>query len=137
MPVFFDYKIAAGNNNAGGLTNIGSIVPSGNIAFMEPIARPNWNPGIQRIRLDVVTYSGGYASQVWVLGFCTFAQYDKLLADYCGGGQSGKVTIRTRYRNHSYANYNAVMHVKIPDPFQSTGQGYQNLELTFRKLIAI
>lgn len=137
MVAFFGYKIAAGNNNAVGLVNIGSIVPSSHIAFIEPIARPNWNPGIQRIRLDALTYSAGYPSQAWVMGIVTFQQYDYLISTFCGGGQSGKVTITTRYRNHSYANYNAVLNVPIPDSFQSTGQGFQNLQLIFRKLIAL
>lgn len=137
MPAFQDYKIAAGHNNAGSLVNIGLIVPSSHIAFIEPIARPNWNPGIQRIRLDVITYSAGFISQKWVMGILTFQQYDYLLSTYCGGGQSGHVTIRTRYRNHAYANYNATLHVPTPDELQSTGQGYQIVPLTFRKIIAL
>lgn len=137
MVAFQDNKIAAGNNNAVGLVNIGLIVPSSHIAFIEPIARPNWNPGIQRIRLDALTYSAGYPAQVWIMGIVTFQQYDYLLSTYCGGGQSGKVTVRLRYRNHAYANYNAVLHVPVPDTFQSTGQGFQNLQLLFRKLIAL
>lgn len=137
MVAFQDNKIAAGWNNAVSLTNIGLIVPSSHIAFVEPIARPNYNPGIQRIRLDALTYSAGYPSQTWLMGFLSFIHYDYLLSTYCGGGQSGKVTVRLRYRNHAYANYNAILNVPIPDPSQSTGQGYQNVGLIFRKLIAL
>lgn len=137
MPAFTDYQIAAGHNNAAGLVKIGLIVPSSNIAFTEPVARPNWNPGIQRIRLDTISYSAGYRSQVWSMGFLTYAQYDYLLSTYCGGGQSGKVTVRTRYRTTSYANYNATLSVPIPDELQNNGQGYQQVPLTLKKLIAI
>jgi hypothetical protein len=137
MPAFQNYQIAAGWNNAAGLVNIGLIVPSSHIAFVEPIAKPNWNPGIQRIRLDGLSYSAGYSSQTWTLGFVTLQQYDYLLSTYTGGGQSGKVTIKTRYRNHAYANYNAIMSIPIPDELQATGQLYQSVPVTFRKLVAL
>lgn len=137
MVAFQDNKIAVGWNNAAGLVNIGAIVPSSHIAFIEPIARPNWNPGVQRIRLDGLTYSTGYPSQVWLMGFITFQQYDYLLSTYCGGGQSGKVTVRVRYRNHAYANFNAIMSIPVTDQLSATGQLFQNVPITFKKLVAL
>jgi hypothetical protein len=137
MPAFFDYKIAAGWNNAGSLTNIGAVVPSSNIRFFEPVARPSWNPGTIKIRLDALTYVAGYPSQVWLFQFMTFAQYAHFRTTWCGGAYSGKVTIRTRYQNANYFNANAIAILPVPDSFQATGQGYQNVSVLMRKIIAI
>jgi hypothetical protein len=137
MPAFTSYSIAAGHNNAAGLVVVGLIVPSSHIAFFEPVARPSWNPGITRIRLDAMNYQAGYDSQEWLFQFMTFAHYAYFRTTYCGGGYSGKVTIRTRYQTASYFNANAIASLPLPSQLQSTGQGYQNVPVVMRKIIAL
>ena len=140
MVAFFDYKIAAGNNNAAGLVNIGTITPSSGILFPEPVARPNYTPGVHKIRLDGLDYQAGYASHVWMMPFLDWRHYDHLRTTYCAGGYSGKVTIRTRYMLVSYANYNAILHLPPPDQIldKNVGWGYNNyIPLTFTRLVAL
>lgn len=137
MPTFTNYAIAAGHNNTGGYTKFGAIVPTSHIAFHEPIARPNYNPGIRHIRMDGRVYITGYPSQVWIIGFMSFIQYDYLLTTYCGGGYSGLVSVKTRYLSVDYDDYNATLTLPTSDSLQSTGIGYQAVPLTFSRLIAI
>jgi hypothetical protein len=137
MPAFTDYSIAAAWNNAAGLVKVGLIVPASHIAFFEPVGRPSWNPGITRIRLDAMNYQAGYESQEWLFQLMTFAHYAHFRTTYCGGGYSGKVTIRTRYQNTAYFNANAIAALPPAPELQSTGQGYQNVIVTMRKIIAL
>ncbi len=138
MPAFQDNKIAAGHNNTGGLINIGLIVPSGNIAFPEPVVMPSYNPGILRIRLDTLAGTSGFPSQIWLMPFLTYEQYDYLLATYCGGGQRGFVTIRTRIRKNPYANYNATLVVPTQDELanNNVGWGWQQVPLPIIRMVA-
>jgi hypothetical protein len=134
---FTDYKIAAGVSNTGGLAPIGSIVATSNIAFPEPAgAQGSYTPGIIKIRLDQQLVTVGKSRQVWLLYGLTFEQYRYLQSTYCGGGFSGKVTIRTRWQHTSYANYNAVLQLQHEN-LQETIQGYASVALTFVDLVVI
>ncbi len=82
----FDYQIAAGNNNAAGLTNIEAIVPAGNIAIQPPVARGYKNPGLLKIRGNGLSFLSGYASQVWLMVYLTYEQYAHLKTTYCSSG---------------------------------------------------
>lgn len=136
MPAYTDYALAAGNNNAAGLVKVGLIIPSSHIAFDEPIALPNFNPGIRKIRMDQHVYITGYKYQVWIFGFITYIQMDYLISTYGGGGYSGDVTIKTRYRSGSYFNANAVIDIPT-EGLISTGIGYQSVAIQLRKIIPI
>ena len=137
MPAFHDYKIAAGWNNAGGLVNIGTIIPPGNIRFFEPVARGNWNPGLRRVGLDGHVSTAGFRSQIWLIQSMTYAQYDYLLSTFCAGGFSGNVTVRTRFRTTGYANYNAILEVPAADELDDTGRNYFSVRLLLKRLVAI
>lgn len=140
MPVFQDYQIAAGHNNAAGLVNIGAITPSSGIPFPEPVARPNYTPGNHKIRLDGLDYVTGYAAHTWLMPFLDWRHYAYLQTTYCAGGYSGLVTIRTRYMSVAYANYNATLRIPTPDEIldKNVGWGYNNLiPLTFTRLVAL
>ncbi len=137
MTAYQEHSIAAAWNNAAGLVRFGLITPSGNVPFFEPITRPSWNPGITRIRLDGLNYQAGYSSQEFLFQFMSFHHYAYFRTTYCAGGYSGKVTIRTRYQNSGYFNANAIAILPLPQEMQSTGQGYQNVIVTMRRIIAI
>lgn len=138
MP-WFDYQIAAGNNNAAGLTNIESITPSGNIAFPPPAARGYKNPGTRRVRGNGVSTYTGYVSQIWRMVSLTYEQYAYLKTTYCGGGYSGPVTVRTRFGTAAYANYNAVLNIPTEADLAQVdyGWGYQPAVLTYTRMVAL
>jgi hypothetical protein len=137
MVAFQDYKIAAGYDNAGGLVNIGTIIPASNILFPEPIARPNYTPGQRNVRGDGRLYMNGSASQIWLMTRITFAQWDYAKETWCEGGYSGFVTIRTRYVVKTYSNYNAVLTLLSESELDGDGIGYKNVPFTFTRLRAI
>lgn len=137
MPVRFDYQIAAGHNNAAGLTNIESLVPSGNIAFPPPAARGNRNPGITRIRANGVATQSGYPAQVWRMVWLTYEQYAYLKTTYASGGYSAAVTVRTRFGSGDYANYNAVLNIPYESDLNDVGWGYRDVSLTLTRMVAL
>ena len=139
MPTFTDYRIAAGHNNAAGLTKLGKITPSGDIPFTEPTAKLNYSPGTARLRLDAGIYAAGFKSQEWTLGFVTLKQYDYLKTTYCAGGYSGLVTVRTRWNSGSYANYNATLQLPTEAQLEQFrgGNKWVNVPVKLMNLVAI
>lgn len=114
----YDYQIAAGNNNAAGLVNIETIVPSGDVAFYPPEGYASYDPGIFRVRGNGLTTTAGFAATAWVWTRLTRAQFEYLQDTYCASGWSGLVTIRTRIGRRTYANYNAVLTLTKPKDSQ-------------------
>jgi hypothetical protein len=139
MPAFTDYKIAAGHNNAGGLTLIGLIVPAGDIAFPEPTARLSYSPGVRRVRLDQQLYVAGFPAQTWEMPFLSLPQYQYLKTTYCGGGYSGLVTVRTRWNAGAYAHFNAVLQVPLEPELESlqAGNKWVRVPLKLMNLVAL
>ena len=135
MPAFTEYAIAAGWNNAAGFVKIGLIVATSNIAFAEPAAQQGYTPGQVIPRLDLLTTTVGISSQLWTLGM-TWEQYRYFQTTYCAGGFGGKMTVKTRWQNTAYANYNAVVRLQSENlNFNMTG--FEDVQLTFFDLRAI
>jgi hypothetical protein len=116
MTVFYpDLKIAAGHNNAAGLTSIETITASGDSRpFVYPQAWPRFNPGQFKVRSDQSLYIRGKAATGWQFSFLTKNQYEYLRDTYCAGDFDGNVTIRTRAGRIAYANFNARMYLPKP-----------------------
>lgn len=137
MPAFTDHKIAAGWNNAGSLTKVGLIVATSNIAFPEPSgAQGGYNAGTIKQRMDLQLVVTGFNREQWMFNMLTYPQYRYLQTTYFAGGFSGKLTIRTRWQENSYANYNCVGQL-AHDNLQTTQQGYLMVGLTLLDLVAI
>ena len=130
MPAFTDYQIAAGHNNVAGLQKLALVVATSNIAFPDPAAQQNYNPGKTVMRLDLKTTKVGVKSQIWMMGV-TWEQYRYMQTTY-----EGYVTIRTRWQNNAYANYNASLIVPTEN-LQFTLNGYANVPFLLMDLRAI
>lgn len=130
----YAYKIAAGANNAAGLVNIESLVPSGGTAFYPPEGYGGYNPGQFRIRADGTVYIAGFASTVWRFKKLTRKQYDYLRSTYCGSSYSGNVTIATRTGADSYSNLTGVLILPIPADMERHFTVWQNVDLRFVRL---
>lgn len=137
MP-FYDYRIAAGNNNAAGLVNIESITPTSDKPFSAPNNFGQFDPGQFRIRADGKVYVAGFGVASWVFSAMTKAQYRYLMETYCNNSYSGLVTIRTRTDDpDTYANYNAVMILpKLPEMRKVTS-GFADCSVRFMRLESI
>jgi hypothetical protein len=74
----------------------------------------------------------------WRVQYLTYKQYKKIKTDYCGGGYSGLVTIKTKTDDDaSYSDYNAVL--QLPPTFKPDNEMglIPELELVFVRLEAI
>lgn len=132
-------KIAVGNNNAAGLTAFTAIVPSGDIAFTEPLELPNYNPGVLKIRGTGIGVRVGFPSTRHLFGYWTLKQYLYLQVTYCGGegNYTGAVTVRTRKGGSSAANYNAIINLPTPDQMEYQGQYYIAPAITYTRMRAL
>lgn len=135
----YEYSIAAGYNNAGGLVNIENIVPSSDIAFYPPIAYNTFSRGILRVRADQTSVITGFQVVRWLFAIITRAQWRYLQATYTTGGNSysGPVTIRTHGEDGFYHNYNAIMTIPPISELKLQPLAYQDVEVTFKKVEAI
>jgi len=141
-----NYQLAAGNNNAGGLTALTSITDSNSIPFIMPRGKGSRNRGVKRDRLNATQATSGFDSLVWNFTAITLDQYNLLLSTY-----EGLVTVKISLTSTSFANYNAVM--VVPDEDELTyvktinllawaglgviGPGYRDVPITLRKLEAL
>lgn len=138
------YKIAAGYNNAGGLTLIQNLTDSNGAYFMSPRGIPYRTRGEPRVRLDGTIARVGDDSTQWYFKGMTVGQYWLLINTY-----EGKVTISTTVTSTTFANYNAIL--DVPDErdleyhiFHGLhknpnfiGAGYNGVILTFTRLEAL
>lgn len=134
-----DYQIAAGYNNAAGLVKISSITPSSDVPFVDPKAYNGYNPGVLKIRGDGTMFYAGYGSDVWTFGYLTVAQYTYLQTAFGGGAGSfaGKVTIKTRIGTATYANYNAILNIPLPNELEFQAGYWLNVPLRFTRMVAL
>ena len=103
-----DYKLAAGHNNAAGLTAITSIT-DGTLALTEPLQLPFYSRGIRRNRTNGSVNRAGMPATAFVFGYLTLSQWAYLRANY-----EGLVTVRLALGSGTFANYNAAL--ALPDP---------------------
>lgn len=120
LPLFSDYQIAAGNNNAAGLTAFEEIVPSGeDMYFIAPSGAGGYDPGVFEIRGNGTATFNGFKRQVLTFSYCTFPIANHLNDTYCSGNYNGLVTLRTKLEpDDSFANYNAIMYLPKPSEWQ-------------------
>lgn len=139
MAIYYEYKIAAGFNNAGGLQFIQAITPTNDKPFVPPRAYSTWSDGILRVRADFSRYVTGKISFTWPFDKLTVAQYQYLVTTYCtdDNGYSGPVTVRTRNRGGGFANYNAVLVVPALPELDRKYLNYRNVVITFNDAVAI
>jgi hypothetical protein len=139
-----DYKLAAGNDNAGGLVLVTSITDANGVNYVMPQGLPYRFRGVRAIALNGVMNFIGFNSAEWLFSVMTLAQYAKMLSTY-----EGLVTIRHGQTSASFANYNAVL--TMPDERDMdyavlngsvydagfVGPGYRNVVASLRKLEAL
>lgn len=135
----YSYQIAAGNNNAAGLTNIEDITPSGDEAFLAPDGIGKYRPGATaQIRGDGTIVWAGYPSTSWEFSYLTLAQIRYLQTTYCSNGYSGLVTIRTHTdNNETYANFNAVMILPVLPDTPLLYPVITNYSIRFTRMVAL
>lgn len=139
MSITYGYKIAAGHNQAGSLIDIQAITPTGDKPFVPPRAYSSWSDGIIRTRADGAKYVTGRVSFTWPFDVLTTAQYRYLVTTYCtdDDGYSGLVTVRTRKRDGTFANYNATIYVPALPELDRKYLSYRNVVITFAEVVAI
>lgn len=136
-----EYKIAAGWNNASGLTGLeGVMIANDFLPFKTFRSWGTYSPGEAVIRGDGTIVFDGYPSCQWIFGVITRMQVQYLQDTYCGGSYSGKVTIRTSTDNvntttglPAYENYSAVMLLSA----LGDRRYYKNYTISFAKLVAL
>lgn len=139
-----EYQLAVGYNNAAGLRGLEGIFISND--FQPFKAFRSWgtySPGEVIIRGDGTEAYDGYPTCQWIFGGMTRLQLDYLMTTYCGGGYSGRVTVRTVTDavgvdgRLTYANFNAVMRLtRLPDA-TVRGRAYANYPITFTRMVAL
>jgi hypothetical protein len=103
MPAFIpEYSIAAGHNNAAGLTEFSSLTDTNGVKLVMPRAIPYRMEGQLKISTNGVPAYDGYDSQDFEFKVLLVAQYELLRDTY-----TGLVTIRTALDGATFANYNA------------------------------
>ena len=108
--------IAAGHNNAGGLTIISSLTDANGVKLFMPRSNPYTETGELRIRANASPAYVGEDSQDWEFSVLLMTQY-KLLKDT----YTGLVTVKASLDGVSYANYNASAWL---DPISAGQYGY-------------
>jgi len=133
MVHFSQHQIASGFNNVAGYDYVGELVGSDGLQFSEPVgANHGFNPGKVIVRLDGLTATAGKNKQTFVMGM-SFAQYIYLQDTYLGGGFSGKVTVRTRWMDNAWDDYNAILTIQS-EGMPPVWGGYREVQWTYSDL---
>lgn len=124
----YSFGISAGWNVATP-TNIETITPTNGTRFYPPSIEPVYNAGIEKIQLDGLDSTSGFASVPWFWNKLTNIQEWYLFYTINGGHRRGKVTINTltndfTTKTGAYVRRNAIMY--LPDPAQRNYQIYPN-----------
>ena len=147
MPYYEQYQLAAGNNNAAGLSPIETILAGYEaISVGLPSVPPQAWGTFQKSNNIAIRGNGralfrGFPFSTWPFGFISFTQIEGLRTNYCGGGYDGFVTVRTRTDTHAtYANFNAVMTLpqlgSIPQS-SYRHNGIISYTITFTRMVAL
>lgn len=137
-----DLQIAAGHDNAAGLTAIESVLTADASALGLVQSYGNYTLGLKRFRSDGTLYHAGFPSTRWVFSVMSFVQYREIQATYCGGvgGFSGLVTIRTNtVRADTYGNWNATLLLPHPNELQITSSRayFRDVPLSFIRMVQV
>lgn len=97
-----NHQIAAGNNNAAGLTAFNALIDSNGVKFVFPRAVPYHEAGLLVIGANGAPAYDGFAKQDFEFRIMTVAQYELLKGTY-----TGLVTVKTSINGSTFANFNA------------------------------
>lgn len=112
---FQSHQIAAGHNNAAGLTNIETLTDSLGRRFKPVQDFMQFSLGIPLIRGDGITVPTGQISFKWTSNLLYLEQWYYLYNTLLSNSLSGLVTVRTRqFQPSTYANYNATLYINNP-----------------------
>jgi hypothetical protein len=97
-----NYQIAAGNNNAAGLTLVSSLTDSNGVKLVMPRATPYHESGELAIASNATPTYRGFNTQDWAFTVLLLPQYELLKGTY-----TGLVTVKTSINGATFVNYNA------------------------------
>lgn len=103
-------RIAAGKNNTAGYTDFEAITDANGNQMGEIKTLGTWENGEEILTLGGTVRDEGFPYFEFRISPMLYALDEKLSTDYCSGGRSGHVTVRTRrFRDDDYVNCNALM----------------------------
>lgn len=135
-----DYKIYAGNNQAGNLALITSYSDTASVAFIEPAGIAYTTRGELVFKSNGVPDYRGFAAIDWIFGWLSYKQWE-----YAKTNWAGLVTIKAAVNSSTFANFNAVLRLEDPNDMtkenivEKTYQGlaFINAPFHFTKLEAL
>jgi hypothetical protein len=134
MP-FQNYQWASGFGNTEAFVNVEDDVTKYRNKPLIVSGRARFDDGILRTRADLLRYLTGLKSFTWTVPVMSIAQYEYIQTNYTVGGNSfsGRMTIKTRISDDTYADFNAILYLpKQPELTRTrTGDAFQNVTLTF------
>lgn len=140
---YYDYSIAVGHNNAAGLINVESLIASaiGRPLAIPPRGVPVPDGSVRRTTLTGKQYAAGAKIITWSWNVIPQAGFASLINTFLGDFDttSANVTIRTRKRDDTFSNYNAVMILpRIGQDYErGAGGNLLNLNIQFSHLEAL
>lgn len=129
----YEYAIASGYNNAAGLVNIELLSAGGKLFYAVAVAGSDVDLKTQE---DGVGFESGFPQLVWTSNV-TRAQYAYIRDTVLSGSYSAPVTIRSRYDDTSYANYNAILTIPRTRQLKRNYDLYEQMEWTFTRVVAL
>jgi len=137
-----EYQLAAGYNNAAGLSTIEGTVATANDyprAFGPVRCYSSYDPGEIVVRGNGTYTFNGFASVRWTWGLVSRAQEAYIRDTFCGGGYAGEVTVRTTTDDSpdTFANYNAVLLAPRHAELSFIGRRIENYAITLSRLVAL
>lgn len=97
-----NHQIAAGNDNAAGLTALNVLTDANGVKFVFPRCVPFHEDGMMVIGPNGAPAYDGFAKQDWEFRIMTVAQYELLKGTY-----TGLVTVKTCLDGSTFVNRNA------------------------------
>lgn len=113
-----NYQIAAGHNNAAGLTAVNLLTDVNGVRLIFPKALPFYEEGELVFRCNATPAYRGYKMQDWKFTVLLNAQYNLLRTTY-----TGLVTVKTCLDGINFTNWNASAWI---DQKTATQPGYLN-----------
>ena len=138
MTEWQEYAIYPGYNNAALLIPIETMQDASGVFFKPVVGHPALIDGLGRIGGDGIEYLDGYPSTRWS-SVMYWTGYLYLYTTVLAGAYSGPVTMRTRVRSSTYANYNAVLKIPMPGNLVNVrkGRAYRDFVWTFTRMEAV
>lgn len=133
-------QIAAGHNNAAGLTALETAITINGKNEYGIMSWGNGSEGIIKFLGDATVYFSGLPNTKWVVSIDDFNGYWALRNTYCSGSIGGLVTIKTNLiRYDTYTNYNATLLLPQPEELQIAASRATSIDLVikFFRMVAL